>query len=84
MDSIEQLVELNPDLADKDAQIDPIILESISRLAYRHQRLGELFKSFRSKLGLPDPNEGAGFEEPENPDSIEDSGMPIDDESEDR
>ena len=34
---------------------DPLLLEDISQLARRHERIYELFKGFRQRIGVPDP-----------------------------
>ncbi|MDP6989057.1 MAG: hypothetical protein QF903_06225, partial [Planctomycetota bacterium] len=56
LDSIDELLELYPELAAQDAgDLDPLLLEDILRLAHRHERTSELFGRFRARLGLPDP-----------------------------
>jgi hypothetical protein len=46
-------MDLHPELADED--VDPLLLEDISRLARRHERVYELFRGFRQRIGVPDP-----------------------------
>lgn len=55
LDSLDELLVLYPELAE-GGEIDPLLLEEISRLAQRHRRTTELFGSFRERLGLPDPD----------------------------
>ncbi len=52
--SLEELRTLHPEL-ENGATIEPLVLEDLARLAYRHQRTAELFQKFRKRLGLPDP-----------------------------
>ena len=57
LDSIDELLELFPELADDDVEgLDPLLLEDILRLAHRHERTSDLFGRFRARLGLPDPD----------------------------
>lgn len=50
---IQQFVDLHPELRNPEAKPDPLVLEDISRLAYRHRRVAELFRMFRERLGIP-------------------------------
>ncbi|MGK0218175.1 MAG: hypothetical protein ACI9HE_001663 [Planctomycetota bacterium] len=50
---IQQFVDLHPELRDPEIQPNPLVLEDISRLAYRHRRVAELFSMFRERLGIP-------------------------------
>lgn len=60
-DSVKRTLLLYPELADLDpADVDPLILEDIQRLAIRHERMSDLFSTFRRRLGLPEPGEIAG------------------------
>ncbi|MBK7874779.1 MAG: hypothetical protein IPJ77_03350 [Planctomycetes bacterium] len=52
--SLEELRTLHPEL-ESGGTIEPLVLEDLARLAYRHQRTAELFQKFRKRLGLPDP-----------------------------
>jgi hypothetical protein len=57
LDSIDELLELFPELTDDDVEdLDPLLLEDILRLAHRHERTSDLFGRFRARLGLPDPD----------------------------
>jgi hypothetical protein len=73
LDALEKFKAAHPELAvgakappegsarpRPDVEIDPRLLEDLSRLADRHQRTSDLFEKFRKRLGLPDP----GSEEP--------------------
>jgi hypothetical protein len=62
MESIERLLVLHPEL-DSEADLDPLLLEDVSRLARRHEKTSELFIAFRKRLGVPDP--GAEATEPQ-------------------
>jgi hypothetical protein len=59
---IEEMQILHPELAagggvgEGGAEIDPLVLEDVARLAYRHQRISDLFEQFRSRLGIPAPS----------------------------
>ncbi|MAF66294.1 MAG: hypothetical protein CMJ84_11640 [Planctomycetes bacterium] len=67
LDSIDELLELYPQLAESDPQdLDPLLLEDILRLAHRHERTSGLFGRFRARLGLPDPDEKVDTESSEN------------------
>jgi hypothetical protein len=63
LDRLQQLVQLHPELEDPDVELDPLLLEDISRLAYYHRRIAELFKLFRERLGVPAPPGGDGESE---------------------
>jgi hypothetical protein len=54
LDSIEELLVLYPEL-EEGGDIDPLLLEEIQRLAYRHERSTELFSEFRQRLGIEAP-----------------------------
>lgn len=54
IDQIDELLILYPELKE-EKEIDPLLLEEIGRLGHRHQRSSELFKTFRERLGYPDP-----------------------------
>jgi hypothetical protein len=56
LERLAQLQELHPELEDPDAELDPLLLEELTRLAYQHRRVGELFEYFRRRLGVPDPD----------------------------
>jgi uncharacterized protein (DUF58 family) len=49
---IDQMLLLHPELSEGD--VDQLLLEDLSRLAYRHQRLTELFQGFRKRIGIED------------------------------
>ena len=53
---LQQLIDLHPELAETKERPDPLLLEDITRLAYQHRRVAELFSNFRRKIGIPDPN----------------------------
>ena len=54
LEHLRHPLELNPDLPANAADLDPLLLEDLSRLAYKHNRVAELFTLFRKKLGVPD------------------------------
>ncbi len=54
IESVEQLNRLHPELS-SETDLDALLLEDVSRLAYRHRRITELFELMRRRLGLPDP-----------------------------
>ncbi|MEM7518634.1 MAG: hypothetical protein AAF368_17140, partial [Planctomycetota bacterium] len=56
LQGVEELRILNPELFEEGAEIDPLALEDVARLARRHERTSQLFARFRERLGLPDPN----------------------------
>ncbi|MEO2146002.1 MAG: hypothetical protein ABGY32_08905, partial [bacterium] len=56
LERLTQLQMLHPELKDPDAELDPLLLEELTRLAYQHRRVGELFEYFRRRLGVPDPD----------------------------
>ncbi|HIG10566.1 MAG TPA: hypothetical protein EYG30_03040 [Planctomycetes bacterium] len=76
IDTIEELLVLYPELSGSE-DIDALLLEDIQRLAVRHERASELFKLFRSRLGLPapglDPSHFSAPDEPAGPDKPEDN-----------
>ena len=58
--SVDEIVLLYPvELEDPD-QVPERVLHDISRLAIRHERITELFKAMRRRLGLEPP---AGVED---------------------
>ena len=52
---LEQQLQLHPELAGPTEDLDPLLLEDISRLAYQHNRISELFTLFRERLEIPAP-----------------------------
>jgi hypothetical protein len=50
---MDELLVLHPEL--ESEQVDSILLRDLGRLAYRHQRMTELFQDLRRRLGLSDP-----------------------------
>jgi hypothetical protein len=56
LERLAQIQALHPELADPDAELNPLLLEELTRLAYQHRRVGELFQYFRRRLGVPDPD----------------------------
>ena len=61
-----------PELGDEDPMIDEFVLEDISRLAARHERITGLFRHLRKKVGIPDPpSDGGTGLSPETPDGDE-------------
>jgi len=54
LDGIEELLVLYPEL-EQGGEIEPLLLEEIQRLAYRHERSTELFREFRKRLGIEAP-----------------------------
>jgi hypothetical protein len=52
---LEQQLQLHPELAGPTEELDPLLLEDISRLAYQHNRISELFTLFRERLEIPAP-----------------------------
>jgi hypothetical protein len=52
---LSQQLQLHPELADPEADLDPLLLEELTRLAYLHNRVAELFSAFREKIGIPAP-----------------------------
>ncbi len=56
LERLAQLQVLHPELKDPDAELNPLLLEELTRLAYQHRRVGELFEYFRRRLGVPDPD----------------------------
>jgi hypothetical protein len=62
LDALEKFKAAHPELSDPSSvgELDPRLLEDLSRLADRHSRTSDLFEKFRKRLGLPDP----GSQEP--------------------
>jgi hypothetical protein len=56
LESVEELLLLHPELID-GGEIDPLLLEDVSRLGQRHERMSKLFSRFREGLGIPAPSE---------------------------
>ena len=60
---IEELQVLHPELSAQGGvessgeRLDPLVLEDVARLAFRHQRISDLFEQFRSRLGIPAPSD---------------------------
>ena len=52
---LKQQLQLHPELAGPTEDLDPLLLEDISRLAYQHNRISELFTLFRERLEIPAP-----------------------------
>lgn len=52
---LEQQLQLHPELAGPTEDLNPLLLEDISRLAYQHNRISELFTLFRERLEIPAP-----------------------------
>jgi hypothetical protein len=52
-ESVEELLRIYPELSGED--VDPLILEDISRLAAHHERITELFQAMRERIGVPEP-----------------------------
>jgi len=55
-EEIERLRILNPEI-ENGSEIDPLLREDIGRLGFRHERVSDLFRQFRSRLGIPAPAE---------------------------
>jgi hypothetical protein len=57
--AIEKFLKLHPELesGEQAEPADPLVLEDIQRLAWKHQRTTDLFGKFRKRLGLPDPED---------------------------
>jgi hypothetical protein len=53
--SLDRLLALYPEL--RSADVEPEVLEDVLRLAERHDRTTELFKRFRQRLGIEDPEQ---------------------------
>ncbi|HIF41041.1 MAG TPA: hypothetical protein EYQ74_08080 [Planctomycetes bacterium] len=71
---LEQQLQLHPELAGPTEELDPLLLEDISRLAYQHNRISELFTLFRERLEIPAPpgrdrREAQDDSEGDNPDA---------------
>src|SRR5439155_4172253 len=56
VDDIDRLRLVHPEIV-AGKEIDPLVLEDISRLAHRHERMTSLFQQFRKRLGIPDPED---------------------------
>ncbi|MFM7282104.1 MAG: hypothetical protein ACKO32_10030 [Planctomycetia bacterium] len=54
--AIEKFLKLHPELEGGN-EADPLVLEDLQRLAWKHQRTTDLFGKFRKRLGLPDPQD---------------------------
>jgi hypothetical protein len=54
--AIEKFLKLHPELEER-GEPDPLVLEDLQRLAWKHQRTSDLFVKFRKRLGLPDPED---------------------------
>jgi hypothetical protein len=52
--SLDALRALHPELANQE-ELTPDVLRDIARLAGRHERLTELFKDLRGRVGIPPP-----------------------------
>ena len=52
---VQQSLEQLAGLIEGSAEVDPLWLSDIQRVAGRHERLTQLFSQFRERLGLPDP-----------------------------
>ena len=64
LEQLDQIRDLHPELADPDHEPDPLLMEELSRLAYKHRRVAELFREFRRRLGVPEPvGDGTGGED---------------------
>ena len=53
-ESLDGLRALHPELAG-EVELDPDVLRDLARLAGRHERLTELFKDLRARVGIPPP-----------------------------
>jgi hypothetical protein len=53
VDQINDLLKTYPELG--KGEVDPMILESVQRLAERHERVSKLFSQFRERLNIPPP-----------------------------
>jgi len=53
-ESVDQLIRLNPELAEAD-EVDERVLREITRLATRHEKITELFSAMRERLGIEAP-----------------------------
>ena len=52
--SLQQTLDAYPELIEMDpADVDPLILEDIMRLAERHNRITKLFTQVAAALGVP-------------------------------
>jgi hypothetical protein len=66
---LEQQLQLHPELAGPTEDLDPLLLEDISRLAYQHNRISELFTLFRERLEIPAPPGQAPRAAPDGPET---------------
>jgi hypothetical protein len=55
--NLTRLLALYPELSTEGAQVDPLVLRDVQRLAEQHERTTRLFAAFRKRLGLPDPTQ---------------------------
>jgi hypothetical protein len=53
-ESLETLRLLHPELSGEE-ELDPLLLQELSRLAARHERLTELFRDLRGRVGIEAP-----------------------------
>jgi hypothetical protein len=53
-ESLDGLRALHPELTEAD-ELDPMLLRDLARLAGRHERLTELFRDLRTRVGIPPP-----------------------------
>ena len=72
----EMVVQLYPELTEPGAEINPMVLETIQRLAERHEQTSELFSMFRERLGIPAPEEPEDSADGEPPEEPEEPGDP--------
>ena len=57
LESVEELLLLHPELLEEGAEVDPLLLEDVTRLGQKHERTSLLFTGFRERLGIPAPGE---------------------------
>ena len=50
---VKQMLRLYPELQSPD--VDPLILDEVTRLALRHERVTELFQALRERIQIPAP-----------------------------
>ena len=55
--AVKELLLLYPELQE-GAEVDELILEDITRLANRHERITALFRAMRERIGVDAPPEG--------------------------
>ncbi|HED64655.1 MAG TPA: hypothetical protein ENJ09_03765 [Planctomycetes bacterium] len=53
--SVAELLRDPEALAGDPAEVDPHVLREISRLGLRHERITEIFRTMRQRIGVPDP-----------------------------